>query len=136
MVQHVTDTKIALDRFRLVVESAPNAMLMVDQAGQILLVNSETEKLFGYLQEALVGQSVDILVPQRFRGEHSRHREAFFDQPTARAIGAGRDLYAVRKDGTEFPVEIGLSPIQTEEGTFILSTIVDITERKRAFIAS
>lgn len=131
MVHGVTENNLEHDSFRLVVESSPNAMLMVDQAGQILLANSEAEKLFGYLQEALIGQSIDILVPQRFRGEHPRHRATFFDQPMARAMGAGRDLYAVRKDETEFPIEIGLSPIQIEDGTFVLTTIVDITQRKR-----
>jgi PAS domain S-box-containing protein len=114
-----------------VIESAPNAMLMVDEDGQILIVNSEAEKLFGYVQDALVGQSVDILVPPQVRGEHSKHRATFFAQPTARAMGAGRDLYAVRKDGSEVPVEIGLTPVKTDEGSFVLSTIVDITERKR-----
>jgi PAS domain S-box-containing protein len=126
-----TVNKFALDRFRLVVESAPNAMLLVDQAGQILLVNSETEQLFGYVQEALVGQSIDILVPQRFRGKHPEHRATFFDRPMSRAMGTGRELHGVRKDGTEVPVEIGLTPIQAEEGLFVVATVIDITERKR-----
>ena len=131
MADNLVEDKFQNVSCQRIVEAAPNAMLMVDRAGQILLVNSETEKLFGYVQEALVGQSVDILVPQRFRGRHPEHRATFFDRPMARAMGAGRDLYGVRKDGTEVPVEIGLTPIQTEEGTFALSTIIDITERRR-----
>ncbi len=131
MVHDVTENARALDRFRLVIQSSPNAMLMVDQAGQILLVNAEAEQLFGYMQDALIGQSVDILVPQRYRSVHPHHRMSFFNDPTARAMGAGRDLHAVRKDGTEFPVEIGLTPIRTEGAPFVISTVVDITERKR-----
>jgi PAS domain S-box-containing protein len=131
VVNDATYNQLVLDPFRPVIESAPNAMLMVDEDGQILLVNSEVEKLFGYVQDALVGQSIDILVPPRVRGEHSEHRSSFFSEPSARAMGAGRDLYAVRKDGTEVSVEIGLTPVKTEAGTFVLSTIVDITERKR-----
>lgn len=107
-------------------------MLMVDQRGKILLVNSETEKHFGYKREELTGQSVEILVPERFRGEHPEHRTEFFSDPRARPMGAGRDLYGRRKDGSEFPVEIGLNPVKTPDGYLVLSSIVDITERKRA----
>jgi PAS domain S-box-containing protein len=96
-----------------------------------VLVNAETEKLFGYHRSELVGQRVEKLVPTRFRVEHPHLRQGFFVSPQARRMGAGRDLFAVRKDGSEFPVEIGLNPIETSEGPFVLSAIVDLTERKR-----
>ncbi len=127
----VTERKRAEERFRLVVESAPDAMVMASLQGKIVLVNSQAEKLFGYRREELVGQPIEILVPKRFRGAHPAYRAGFAAQPRARPMGAGRDLFAVRKDGSEFPVEIGLNPIETEEGTHVLGAIVDITERKR-----
>jgi len=119
-------------RFRLAVESAPNAMVMVDPQGQMVLVNSQTEKLFGYPREELIGKKVEKLVPPRFRGGHQKFRSDFFADLEARPMGAGRELYGLRKDGSEFPIEIGLNPIKTEEGVLVLSAIVDITERKRA----
>jgi len=128
----VTERKRAEVRIRLLVESAPSAMVMAGRQGKIVLVNSQTEKLFGYSREELIGQPVEILVPHRFRGAHPGYRAGFAAQPLARPMGAGRDLYAARKDGSEFPVEIGLNPIETEEGTLVLSTIMDITERKYA----
>jgi PAS domain S-box-containing protein len=126
------ERKRAEGRFRMAVESAPNAMVMVDQAGKIVMVNAQTEKLFGYGRQELVGQSVEMLVPARFRSKHPEHRSRFFASPETRAMGAGRDLYGLRNDGTELPVEIGLNPIQTDEGHFVLAAIVDITERKRS----
>jgi PAS domain S-box-containing protein len=131
-LRDVTDRKRSDEKFRLAVESAPNAMVMVNQEGKIVLVNSQTEKLFGYHRDELIRQSVDILVPNKFRDAHPDYRAGFFAHPQARPMGAGRDLYGLRKDGTEFPVEIGLNPIETDEGTWVLSAIVDITERKRA----
>jgi len=128
----LTERKRTEERFRLVVESAPNAIVMVNAEGSIVLVNAQTEKFFGYCREKLVGQSVEMLVPERFRIEHSSCRASFFASPSARPMGAGRDLYGRRKDGNEFPVEIGLTPVQTNEGLLVLSVIVDITERKRA----
>ena len=118
------------ERFRRVVESAPNAMVMVRPDGQIEMVNAQTEKVFGYARDELVGRHIEILVPQRFRGHHPELRDAFFHDPQSRPMGAGRDLYGLRKDGSEFPVEIGLNPIETEEGTMVLSAIVDISDRK------
>jgi PAS domain S-box-containing protein len=118
--------------FRRAVESAPNAMVMSDGQGRIVLVNNQTIKLFGYDQSELLGQSIESLVPERFRKNHSTYRNAFFAHPETRPMGVGRDLFGRRKDGSEFPVEIGLNPIQTEEGFFVLSAIVDISERKRA----
>ena len=119
-------------RFRLVVEAAPNAMVMIDAAGRIEMVNAQTERLFGYTRSELLGQSVEMLVPERFRPRHPGLRTAFFDDPRSRPMGAGRELFGLRKDGSEFPVEIGLNPIETEEGAMVLSAIVDISARKQA----
>ncbi len=118
--------------FQLIVEAAPNAMVMIDGAGTIVLVNAQTERIFGYSRGELLGASVEMLVPHRFRGEHPGMRAAFFAEPRARPMGVGRDLFALRKDGSELPVEIGLTPIETEEGMMVLAAIVDITERKAA----
>jgi PAS domain S-box-containing protein len=120
------------DSFRQVVEWAPNAMVMIDRQGRIVMVNTETERVFGYPRSDLVGRAVEQLVPQRFAGNHAGFRDSFFASPTPRPMGSGRDLFARRADGTEFPVEIGLNPIETEGGLMVLASIVDITERKRA----
>ena len=122
----------AEQRHRLTLEAAPIAIVMVDSSGSIVLVNALTEKLFGYTRAELLGQPVELLIPQRFRPAHPGLRAGFHAAPAARPMGTGRDLYGLRKDGSEFPVEIGLNPVETEEGLFVLSAIVDITERKRA----
>jgi two-component system sensor kinase FixL len=128
----ITERKQAEDRFRLAVEASPNGMIMVDQKGKITMVNAQTERLFGYTREELIGKSVDLLVPQRFSHRHAGYRAGFSAAPQARAMGAGRDLYGLRKDGSEVPIEIGLNPIQVSGQTLILSSIVDITARKKA----
>jgi PAS domain S-box-containing protein len=120
------------ERFRLVVEDAPNAMIMVDEAGRIALVNAQAERLFGYARAELVGKPVETLVPPRHRHEHEGLRQQFFSVPQTRNPGPGRDLHGLRRDGTEVPIEIGLNPIRTTEGAFVLASVVDITERKRA----
>lgn len=127
-----SERRLAEDKFRLAVEASPSGMVMIDSSGLIVLVNAETERLFGYQREELIGQSIDMLVPPNLRGMHSQHRRGFTGKPVARRMGAGRDLYGIRKDGTEFPVEIGLNPIHTENGLLVLSVVVDITERKLA----
>lgn len=119
------------ERFRLVVEAAPNAILVVNAEGVITLVNRQTEQLFGYSREALLGQPVDVLVPLSIRERHPTLRESYFSHPSNRPMGAGRDLFGLTSAGREVPIEIGLSPIRTEEGVFVLASIIDITERKR-----
>jgi PAS domain S-box-containing protein len=128
----ITERKRAEERFRLVVEASPSAMIMVNTEGLITLVNTQTEQLFGYERSELLDQPVEMLVPERYRHTHRGHRTSFFQTPSARAMGAGRDLFGRRKDGTEIPIEIGLNPIHTDEGAFVLASIIDITERKRA----
>jgi two-component system sensor kinase FixL len=120
------------EKFRLAVEASPNGIVLVDRDGRIVLVNTETERLFGYARKELIGRDAHVLVPARFRGAQPHHGSGFLAAPEARATGAGRELFALRKDGTEFPVEIGLSPIQSAEGELVLTVIVDITARKRA----
>jgi PAS domain S-box-containing protein len=118
--------------FRLVVEAAPTGMVLIDRAGRMILSNAQAETLFGYRREELLGQPVELLVPQRFRGRHPENRASFFEAPQTRSIGAGRDLYGLRKDGSEVPVEIGLTPLHTDTGTFVLAAIIDVSERRRA----
>jgi PAS domain S-box-containing protein len=131
-VVDITARKRAEERFRAVVESAPSGMVMINREGTIELVNRETERLFGYAREELLGKPIELLVPRRLRERHPAYRSDFFSHPQTRAMGAGRDLFGVRKDGTEIPVEIGLNPIETDEGLFVLASVVDITARKRA----
>jgi PAS domain S-box-containing protein len=112
-------------------DAAPDAMVIVDQQGNIVLVNKQTECLFGYSREQLIGQPVEVLLPQRFRDRHPHHRERFSNAPRIRPMGQGTELYGQREDGTEFPVEISLSPIQSEQGSFVASAIRDATARRQ-----
>jgi PAS domain S-box-containing protein len=117
--------------FELIVERIPDALLMADRSGRIIFVNRNIEILFGYSRPELIGQALELLVPPRFRAQHPDHVAGFFSDPKARLMGAGRELFGLRKDGIEVPIEIGLSPLDTAEGTFTLASIIDITERKR-----
>lgn len=128
----IAERKHAEERFRLVVEGSPNSLILVNRAGKIVLLNNQTEKYFGYDRDELVGQPIEKLIPERFRSNHFGYLTNFFNEPQTRAMGAGRDLFALRKDGTEFPVEIGLNPIQMNDELLVLSVITDITERKQA----
>jgi PAS domain S-box-containing protein len=126
----ITERKQAEEKFRLVVESSPNGIVLVDDQGRITLVNAAMEKLFGYARKEFSGQAVERLLPEGLRGAHPAQRAGYHAAPSARAMGAGRELFARRKDGSVFPVEIGLSPIQTAEGLLVVAVIVDITARR------
>lgn len=131
LAREVAERERAETRFRGLVESAPDAMVIVDAEGAIRLVNGQTERLFGYAREELLGQPVEILMPERFRQRHAALRRAYFDNPRPRAMGSGLDLFALRRDGVEIPVEVSLSPLATDEGLLVSSTVRDISERKR-----
>ena len=131
-IRDITDRKRAEAKFRGLLESAPDAILIVDRSGRIVLVNAQTERLFGYPRAALLGQPVEMLIPNRFVGGHEHHRADYFKEPGIRPMGAGLELFGRRADGSEVPVEISLSPLETEEGLLVASAIRDITDRKRA----
>ncbi len=128
----ITRRRIQENKFRNLLEAAPDAMVIVNQKGVIQLVNGQAERVFGYSRAELIGQPVELLIPERFRGKHIGHRTEFSKASLTRPMGAGMELYARRKEGSEFPVEISLSPMETEEGTLVTSEIRDLTERHRA----
>lgn len=119
------------EKLRIVVESAPSGMVLVDHSGIIRMVNAELERTFGYPRTELLGQPIEVLVPEAIRRQHVKDRTAFMAQPRSRAMGTGRELKGRRKDGSEFPLEVGLTSVQTATGLIIIATIMDVTERKQ-----
>ncbi len=128
--KQITVHRLAEEKFREMIESAPDAIVMVDNQGHILHVNGETAKMFGYQPKEILHQPVEILLPPRFRTAHVGHRDAYYKHPQTRPMGVGPDLFGLRMDGSEFPIEIRLSPVKTDEGVLVISVIRDITERK------
>lgn len=127
----LTELKEAEEKFRVFVETAPFAIIIHDALGKMVVVNSQTEQMFGYPRKELIGQSVELLMPERFRRAHVGERKTYMQHPVIRPMAAGLELYAQRKDGSEFPVEISLSPIRISKGILVSSTIVDLTDRRR-----
>jgi PAS domain S-box-containing protein len=120
------------EKFRRVLEMAPDGIVVIGSDRKIQMVNVQTEKLFGFTREEMIGNGVEMLMPERFRHSHPEHERKFIAQQKPREMGVGKELFGKRKDGTEFPIEISLSPLQTdEEGSIVLATIRDITERKK-----
>ncbi|MBT9493328.1 MAG: PAS domain S-box protein [Paucibacter sp.] len=134
-IKVMRDAKLMEARFRDLLESTPDGIVMANPTGHIVIANSQAERLFGYEAGELRGLSVDLLLPGRYRHAHVGHRSNYFQQPRKRAMGSGLDLAGLRKDGTEFPIEISLSPLRTEESAFVMSAIRDISERKRIELA-
>jgi PAS domain S-box-containing protein len=130
-IRDVSARKRSEQKFRALLESAPDAMVIADRSGRIVLLNAQAERIFGYRREELLGKSVDVLVPKRLGAQHRLHREGYARTPKPRTMGGGMELFGLRKDGTEFPAEISLSPLETEEGTWISSAIRDVSERRR-----
>lgn len=119
------------EQFKLVVESAPNAMILINAQGSIVLINKQAEILFGYTRNELIGLKIEILLPENLKDQHINHRKAYNNHPTPREMGAGRDLFGIRKDGNVIPIEIGIKALERNENSYILASIIDITERKK-----
>ena len=132
VILDISERKQAEQSFHRIVEFSPNAILLVNREGKIIIANAQAEKLFGHTRAELIGHSIEVLVPERYHANHPGHRGGFFASPSARPMGVGRDLVGLHKDGHEIPLEIALNPIETEEGVLVLTTITDITERKQA----
>src|SRR5512146_660225 len=117
--------------FRLLLDAAPDAMLVVSETGQIVLANTQAETVFGIPRQSLAGKPIEVLIPERYRDRHSGHRLLYAADPRLRPMGVGLELYGLRKNSEEFPVEISLSPLKTEAGSFVMAAIRDVTDRKR-----
>ncbi|MCX5723521.1 MAG: PAS domain S-box protein [Nitrospirae bacterium] len=131
MVKFLSGSTQEDQRLQTAFEAIPSGLLVADGMGNIVLVNAGLERMFGYTGDELIGQPVERLIPERYRGAHPSQRAVFFHSPSARPMGSGRDLYGLRKNGSEFPVEIGLNPMKTNTGMTILCSVIDITERKQ-----
>lgn len=132
IIRDVTPQRQAEARFRALLESAPDGIIVVDAKGMIVIVNSQAERLFHYTRDELLGKPIEILVPDRVRGHHIGDRTSYSAEPRTRAMGSGRNLTGRAKDGKEFPVEISLSPLETDQGTLVISIVRDVTDRRRA----
>jgi protein-histidine pros-kinase len=130
-IRKIDEADISEAYFRMLLESAPDAMIIIDEQGKIAIANAQSEEMFGYGRHEMLGQPVEMLLPDRLRGKHVGHREGFAAQPRLRPMGLGQELLARRKDGSEFPVEISLSPVRSPEGHYVSSVIRDVTERRR-----
>jgi PAS domain S-box-containing protein len=130
-IRDITIRKKADAKFRSIVEAAPDCLLIINGEGSIVLANNLLEKTFGYSKNEVLGKSVEMLIPERYRGNHIGHRQHYFNKPRVRGMGEGMELYGLHKDGYEFPVEISLSPLDTEEGQLALAAVRNITERKK-----
>lgn len=126
----VSKKKREADKFKTILESAPDAIVIVDNKGKIHLLNSNTEKLFGYTKKELTGKNVEMLMPSRYRNTHHAHRKSFTDNPKTRPMGEHLELFGQSKDGKEIPIEISLSPLETEDGSLVSAAIRDVTNRK------
>lgn len=130
ILHDITEQKLSEARFHLVVEASPTAMLMVNKAQTITLANRKTEELLGYATEELLGMSLKNLIPVRYRNQHGSHVHGYLDKPGSRAMGSGRDLFGLHKNGNEIPIEIGLNPVKTLEGLYVQASVTDISMRK------
>lgn len=130
-IDHTSLVTLHEDQFRLALDNLPIGQVITDHKGKIVFVNKQMLKIFGYTSEELIGQEIEIFVPKKIREKHVKYRGQYNEKPTPRAMGAGRELLGVRKDGKEIPIEIGLTPFHSPQGKFIIAAIVDITEKKK-----